>query len=128
MNFTEAVESFFKKYVIFIGRSSRSEYWYATLFIFMLGFGVSFIEVYLYPNTEELVLLPILNLFVFLPSLAITVRRLHDINKSGWWYLIALTIIGFIPVIYWLCKAGDERDNNYGSNPLRKTIVVTSSL
>jgi len=121
MNFTEAVKSFFKNYATFSGRSSRSEYWYAFLFVFMLGFGLGFIELALnlFPNEEDSVLARIAQLFVILPSLAIVARRFHDINISGWWYLIAFTIVGIIPVIYWLCKAGDEGDNNYGSNPLK---------
>ena len=121
MNFTEAVESFFRKYATFTGRSSRSEYWYATLFLFMLGFGLGFIEAYLdlFPNTKDPILATVANLFVILPAFAIIARRLHDINKSGWWYLIAFTIIGLIPVIYWFCKVGDEGDNNYGSDPLK---------
>ena len=121
MNFTEAVESFFKNYATFSGRSSRSEYWYALLFLFMLGFGLGFIEelLNLFPNTEESVLAWIAQVIVLVPSIAITARRFHDINLSGWWYLISFTIIGLIPVIYWLCKAGDEGDNNYGSNPLK---------
>jgi len=124
MNFTEAVESFFKNYATFTGRSSRSEYWYALLFLAILGFGLGFMEGFLnlFPNTEESVLATIAQVFVLVPSIAIIARRFHDINMSGWWYLIAFTIIGLIPVIYWLCKAGDEEDNKYGSNPLKKSV------
>tara|TARA_B100000214_G_C23531322_1_gene429621 strand:+ start:54 stop:428 length:375 start_codon:yes stop_codon:yes gene_type:complete len=122
MNFTEAVESFFKNYATFTGRSSRSEYWYAFLFLIILGAGLGFIEGFLglFPYTEESVLAIIAQVFLLVPSIAIIARRFHDINMSGWWYLIAFTIIGLIPVIYWLCKAGDEDDNKYGSNPLNK--------
>ena len=122
MNFIEAVESFFKNYATFTGRSSRSEYWYAFLFLIILGAGLGFIEGFLglFPYTEESVLAIIAQVFLLVPSIAIIARRFHDINMSGWWYLIAFTIIGLIPVIYWLCKAGDEDDNKYGSNPLNK--------
>jgi uncharacterized membrane protein YhaH (DUF805 family) len=121
MNFIEAVESFFKNYATFTGRSSRSEYWYALLFLCMLMFVLGFIEglLNLFPNTEESVLATIVQVVVLVPSIAIIVRRFHDINRSGWWYLIGFTIIGYILIIYWLCKAGDEGDNNYGSNPLK---------
>jgi uncharacterized membrane protein YhaH (DUF805 family) len=58
---------------------------------------------------------------VMIPSIAIVVRRLHDIDKSGGWYLLIFTIVGAFVVLYWLCSAGDERDNQYGSDPLKNS-------
>jgi hypothetical protein len=49
-----------------------------------------------------------------LPGLAVTVRRLHDTNRSGWWYAIVLTIIGAIPLTIWFCEEGTQGDNKYG--------------
>ena len=49
-----------------------------------------------------------------LPTWAVVTRRLHDTNRSGWWWLIALTIIGLIPMIMWLAKEGDKTDNRFG--------------
>jgi len=114
MDFTSAVKSFFQKYGTFTGRSSRSEHWYAYLFLFMAVLGLGFIEGAL----GLAVLTTIFQVIIIVPSTAIVVRRLHDTNKSGWWYLLAFTIIGMIPVVYWLCQAGDEGVNSYGSNPL----------
>jgi hypothetical protein len=58
------------------------------------------------------------------PCIAIVVRRFHDIDKSGWWYLLIFTIGGAFVVLYWLCSAGDERDNQYGSDRLKKCWVI----
>ena len=123
MNFIESVESFFKKYATFIGRSSRSEYWYVFLFLCLLTIVLDFTEMILFGIewTDTFVLGYIASFITLIPSLALGARRLHDINMSGWWQLISITIIGIIPLIYWFCKAGDERDNSYGSNPLKES-------
>lgn len=56
-------------------------------------------------------------LITMLPSLAINTRRLHDIGRSGWWQLIAFTIVGIPVLIYWFCKESQPGPNAYGSNP-----------
>jgi uncharacterized membrane protein YhaH (DUF805 family) len=53
-------------------------------------------------------------LATIIPGIAVTVRRLHDINKSGWWILIAFTVVGIIPLIYWYCQPGTPGKNQYG--------------
>jgi len=58
----------------------------------------------------------IFNVLVAIPSIAVGVRRLHDINKSGWWLCLSLTVIGLIPLTYWLCNASDNGSNNYGKD------------
>ena len=57
-------------------------------------------------------------LVFFLPSLSAQVRRLHDRNKSGWWYLLCFTIIGAIPLLVWLCQKGTTGENRFGPDPL----------
>jgi len=57
---------------------------------------------------------------IFLPSLAVEIRRLHDVNRSGWNFLWAFTVIGIFPILYWSIKAGDDGKNIYGNNPLKK--------
>jgi uncharacterized membrane protein YhaH (DUF805 family) len=115
MNFTEAGLSFLYKYAEFTGRSSRSEYWYAILFCALVGFGTGFFEALLGLSTSMSF---IFQLVFLVPSFAIVTRRLHDIGKSGWWYLIIFTGLGAFLVLYWICCAGDEGDNQYGPNPL----------
>ena len=58
------------------------------------------------------------------PSLAVMARRMHDVNRSGWCYLLVFTIIGIVPVIYWLCKAGDPSGNRFGDNPLAEPRLI----
>ena len=102
----------------FTGRSSRKEYWYSWAFIQLTSV---FLLIFAF-RARPLLLIYVVYVFVIItPSLAVTVRRLHDINKSGWWYLLVFTIVGIIPVVYWFCKAGDEADNEYGSNPLNNS-------
>ncbi|MDG1987479.1 MAG: DUF805 domain-containing protein [Halieaceae bacterium] len=125
MDFSSAVQSFFNKYATFQGRASRSEFWYAQLFIILTGFFLGFIEGLLgiSPFSEVSVLASIFQLGVFMPSIAIIARRFHDINKSGWWYFLILTIVGVIPVFYWFCKKGNDYENDYGANPLDFDVI-----
>ena len=57
-------------------------------------------------------------ILTFVPGISVAARRLHDLNKSGWWMLIGFTIIGLIPLLYWACKKGDDKPNKYGPNSI----------
>ena len=65
--------------------------------------------------TQLLTLSNAYSLVTLIPSISVGVRRLHDIDKSGWWFLITLTVIGILLIIYWACLAGDEDENRYGA-------------
>lgn len=133
MNFTEAVKAYFLKWNDFRSRSSRSEYWWATLFVtlasfpagFIIGLVIGFLSltVEFSETTMEIVLgiamLP-LNIFIIISSTCLVIRRLHDVNKSGWWYLIIFTIIGMIPLLIWYCSKGTDGDNRFGKDPLEQ--------
>lgn len=110
INFGKSITICMGKYADFKGRATRPEYWWFFLFQVLLLIGAALID-----NSE--VLGGIINLALFLPSLAVGVRRLHDTNRSGWWMLIALTIIGLIPLYIWLASKGDNQANDYG-NPV----------
>ena len=105
-----------KRYAEFQGRSRRSEYWYFFLFIVIvqailsvLGGGGGGIF-----GT----LSTVFGLAMLVPSIAVGVRRLHDVNKSGWWMLWwILPVIGWIIVIIQLAKEGDAGPNQYGPDP-----------
>ena len=126
MNFVEATKTCFIKYSDFSGRASRSEYWYFSLFMLLLSIcsmiidpiiaGVPFWE---YDDLTGLASL-IVTILTILPALGVSVRRLHDIDKSGWWILIAFTFIGFILLIHWAIKESNIGDNRFGSDPLEK--------
>jgi uncharacterized membrane protein YhaH (DUF805 family) len=65
----------------------------------------------------------IFSLAIFIPFISVSVRRLHDVNRSGWWLLIELTIIGLLfPILYWFCKKGDEGENRFGPKPIAQTL------
>ena len=112
MNFTQAVTTCFQKYVDFNGRARRSEYWYWSLFTGLISAILSLIL------GSESFIVTIFSLATLLPGLAVSVRRLHDIGKSGWWLLIALIpLVGAILLLIWDCKDSDPGTNVYGSNP-----------
>ena len=123
MNFSQAVSSFFARWKDFNGRSSRSEYWWATLFITLTSIFTNILTLFLGLSGSivaiiGLLFIVIFSLFLAIASLSLVVRRLHDTNKSGWWYLIIFTIIGVLLLLYWYCKKGDEGENRFGSIPL----------
>ena len=105
----------FKNYVNFEGRASRPEYWWFVLAYFIVNVILSII-----PKVGT-VLSGILALALLIPSIGVAVRRLHDINKSGWWYLLILVpIVGYIILILWFVKPSDNGENQYGERPRRE--------
>ena len=90
-------------------RSSRKEFWYWQLFRILMFLSITFIE-----SLGLSGLLFISNFIFLIPEIAVSIRRLHDINKSGWWILLTLTIIGIIPLTYFYCIKGDDGVNDYG--------------
>lgn len=101
-----------RNYANFTGRAKRQEYWFFMLF-YVLGILIAmFIDDIL--NTKAL-FYGLYLLAMFMPQTGVTIRRLHDIGKSGWWYLISLfPIIGIIFLIIWLAKESDPHPNQYG--------------
>lgn len=109
MNFVDAVKQCFTKYVGFEGRAARSEYWWWALFVFAVSIVLAMVNAATLAN--------LFSLATLLPSLAVGVRRLHDIGKSGWWLLICLIpLIGWIVLIYWAVQPS-EGDNSFGPAP-----------
>ena len=134
--FTYWLECFTKHYADFSGRARRSEYWGTVLFnvIVQVALNVALVAVLaiLFSSIEingEVTVSPLLFVLInipryiyslvwLLPSLAVAVRRLHDIGKSGWnvlWGL--LPIIGWIMLIYWYCQDSQLGENKWGANP-----------
>lgn len=115
MKFTTAVKTcIVDKYCTFHGRASRSEYWYFNLFLFIISIPLGIIGD-LSSEETALILNIIGALIFFLPSLGVSIRRMHDINKSGWIFLVALIpLIGLIVWIYLTCKKGTEGSNRFG--------------
>ena len=106
MNFLESVETCFRKYVDFKGRASRSEFWWFYLF---------WIIVYIVSALIDPVLVLLQFLGLLLPYFAVTARRLHDINKTGWLQLIVLIpLVGAIIMLVFCVTEGDKKRNKYG--------------
>ena len=124
MNMPTAVTSVLGKYATFGGRASRSEYWWFILAFFLLAIVVSIFEgAVLAPMLGFEAFDPeagspmsmIVSLALFLPTLAVAIRRLHDLDRSGWWYLIGFVpLIGVFILIYWYVQPGTPDDNQYG--------------
>lgn len=116
-SFGEAITSFFKKYVDFSSRSTRAEYWYIVLMNVIVSAAFTFITRRLsFFGTFQ----TLYSLAILVPTLAVCIRRLHDIGKSGWNLLwLLLPIIGWIILIVYYCKESDG-DNIYGPAPKRK--------
>jgi uncharacterized membrane protein YhaH (DUF805 family) len=128
MGMMQAVRSVFSNYVGFSGRARRSEYWWFTLFNIIIGIGLAIVDISMFGTctTGEMsfncssgnTLGLIWTLVTLLPGLAVWIRRLHDINRSGWWTLLAIVpLVGWIILLVWACKAGDTGPNDYGPDP-----------
>lgn len=109
----------FKNWNKFNGRANQSEFWYYNLFYFIIGIilyyvDISFLGYDPMNPTSFGILQVIFNLVALIPSLSVTIRRLHDVNKSGWNILWSLTIVGVFYVLYLEIIKGSEEDNDYG--------------
>ncbi len=110
-----------KKYAVFSDRARRKEYWMFILFNLIFGFVAMLLD-NLFGITYEGIgygfIYSLYSLAVLIPSLAVAVRRLHDIGKSGWWLFISLVpIIGGIWLIVLLATDSEPGANEYGPNP-----------
>ena len=114
----------FRNYANFSGRARRAEYWYFILgnFVLIIAFYILAIVGVSNENIGLSILGNVVYLVIalgfFIPGLAVAVRRLHDINKSGWYYFIVLIpLIGAIILLVWFFTDGDRFTNNYGADP-----------
>ena len=122
MNLPQAVQSVLSNYAGFSGRAPRSEYWYWVLFVMILFFCLALIEGFLLAPTlgfavnDPLAGQPlrlVASLALLIPGIAVAVRRLHDVDRSGWWLLIGLTGIGALVLLYWFVQPGTDRANRF---------------
>ncbi|MFI9310826.1 DUF805 domain-containing protein [Streptomyces triculaminicus] len=105
-----------KKYATFSGRAGRPEFWMFTLISFVISIVLAVIDSAL--GTAPVIGL-VYSLAVLLPGLAVGMRRLHDIDRSGWWLLLALIpILGSIVLLVFFALPGTPGENSYGPKPL----------
>jgi uncharacterized membrane protein YhaH (DUF805 family) len=124
MNFQQAIASGFKKYGNFSGRATRSEYWYWMLFQALGGIAFQLLDSILFQHGAS----PFGTLFslaVLVPTIAVEVRRLHDVDRSGWWIFVSLTIVGIIyPLLVWKCRTGTKGPNRFGDDAFEMDRIV----
>jgi uncharacterized membrane protein YhaH (DUF805 family) len=118
MNFTQAISSGFNNYVNFTGRAARSEFWYWALFAALASLAGELIDLALFTSSTFTPIQTLVNLALFLPGLAVSVRRLHDLDRTGWWLLLIFTVIGIIVLLVWDCMRGTVGPNRFGPDPL----------
>src|SRR5262245_55939957 len=119
MGFTEAIASGFRNYVGFSGRAARSEYWYWTLFYWIVLIVALLIDGAIAQRRGPAVLAAIVIFALLLPNLAMSIRRLHDRDQSGWFVLIGfIPFVGGIILLVWFCMRGTIGANRFGPDPL----------
>ena len=122
MNMKEAVVSVLTNWNNFSGRACRSEFWYFVLATFLVSIIISIIEIATgmvdIESAEMGILSIIFTLFIFVPSISVTARRLQDRGWSGWWQLLYLTIVGILIIIVLNILPAKEDENKWGRNPL----------
>jgi uncharacterized membrane protein YhaH (DUF805 family) len=110
-----------KKYAVFSGRARRQEYWFFTLFSFIITAVLVYIDFNVGPYGSQTglgFLSGLYSLAVFIPTFAVTVRRLHDTSRTGWWLLIGfIPLIGAIVLLVFMFLDSTSGTNEYGLDP-----------
>lgn len=115
VSFKDAVSTCLHKYVVFTGRARRSEYWFFWLFCFVVSVAARLIDGAIGNNSFVIGLVAALGLF--LPQLAAAIRRLHDTDRSGWFFLLAfIPLVGGIILLVFLCQ-DSKGQNRFGDSP-----------
>ncbi|MDR0233977.1 MAG: DUF805 domain-containing protein [Zoogloeaceae bacterium] len=107
-----------KKYAVFSGRARRMEYWMFFLFNFIIPVAVGYVFAIIVSFDVGVGIIYLYSWVIFIPTLAVTVRRLHDTSRSGWLSLIALVpFIGFLVLLIFMIQDSTPGENEYGANP-----------
>ena len=127
MTFIEAIKTVWSKYATLSGRAMRPEYWWWVLFVILLNIATTLVDgaviapalgFEMFGPLSGRPLSMITTLAILIPGFCVTVRRLHDIDRSGWWMLINLIpMIGLLVFIYWMTRPGTEGANRFGAPP-----------
>ncbi|RJU99166.1 MAG: DUF805 domain-containing protein [Candidatus Poseidoniales archaeon] len=123
MSFMDATKSCFQQYVGFSGRASRSEYWFFYLSFILVVIGMTVLTVvsaFVLDALSGLMgMLTMVAYFAFiLPFISVSVRRLHDLGKTGWMFLVVfIPFVGGILLLVWFVSDGQAHDNAYGAVP-----------
>lgn len=126
MGFTEAVSSCFSKYITFSGRAARSEMWWFVLFSVIGSVVLGIVDSVVFGmmsggmmSGNMGLLGGLFSLVMICPSISVAVRRLHDTNRSGWWYwIVFVPLVGVIVLIFFFVSKGTDGPNDFGDDPL----------
>lgn len=122
MDFGQAIKSVFSKYATFTGRAPRSEFWFWILFTTLAGMGVGILDhaVDFFAGYDYGSIAGAWGLATILPFLAVSVRRLHDTDRAGWWLLLFfIPFFGGVVLIVWFCSKGTTSYNRFGPDYFR---------
>jgi uncharacterized membrane protein YhaH (DUF805 family) len=117
VGFMEYYTRAFQNYVNFNGRDTRKQYWMFVLINIVISAAVGIVCSLVFNESVASGIDSLYGLVLLLPSLGMVIRRLHDVGRSGWWYLLVFTIIGGIVVFIFLCLPSQEGENKYGPQP-----------
>lgn len=136
MGFEAAVRSCLNQYLGFTGRAARSEFWFFVLFNLLVSIGAAIMDIVLRAILGLGFVGVLTSLALLLPGIAVSIRRLHDLGKPGWWLLSmvpGLLLIGLVPVpgallvlagagllLFFYLKPGTQGPNAYGPDPLTR--------
>ena len=115
MTFKQSITRCLQQAFRFSGRATRQEFWYFSLFCTLLYLPAIAIDASLEIVYQSQNFTNLISVVIFVPSTTVAARRLHDINRSGWWWFLALVpLLGIIVLIYWTSKEGDSAANDFG--------------
>jgi uncharacterized membrane protein YhaH (DUF805 family) len=121
LTFTQAIRSGFANYVNFSGRALPSEFWWWQLFTLLVAFAGGMVDGAFDLNSD--VIADLWALVVLLPSLAVSVRRLHDRDTSGWWlFALMIPFAGLVLLIVWFIQDGTPGTNRFGADPRHRDV------
>ncbi|MEV4539821.1 DUF805 domain-containing protein [Asanoa sp. NPDC049518] len=127
MSFTDSIKAVLTNYVGFSGRARRSEYWWFVVFTIILNVIGKILDSVLFDTSMSGtgIIGGLITLALFLPGLAVAVRRLHDTDRSGWWVLLALIpLIGAIVLLVFMAADSKPGTNRFGPNPKEQGAVA----
>jgi len=120
MGFGQAISAGFSNYVNFRDRACRSEYWYWVLFVILGDIVTIIIDALIGAQVTS----SIFGLVVLIPGIAVSIRRLHDLDRTGWWILLGfIPLIGWIILLIWYVTKGTDGPNRFGPDPLATLAI-----
>jgi len=143
--FQSAIQSGFRQYTLLSGRASRAEYWYWQLFTALVSVGTTLLDIMMGSGSQGFSLSFMGLVILYLPTIAVTVRRFHDINRSGWWLALIMVVnvvsygywvqgaglISLLPLagslstlVCWCVRKGDSGRNRFGEDPFKQMSFV----